>query len=238
MKRSYSCGGGLVCGFVGKSVSDLVDQRLETKDILQKLAFVALVVRHPTSLVQLERSKEVSIKPQVLTTLHEFASQQGFNTDTKSKKRGTLRPEKEHTISTAAVHSSTVISFSLAKSCKCLIKLGITCASLAFAFGPVAAITASVNFGLKREVLVEPAPPPPVEALLPLPSAGTLGPDSLGTRSRGSLMGIFDGGGGGGGRLGRMERWEVEGGGGMKKSLTAPRMRRRVKDWGVLDGGF
>jgi hypothetical protein len=129
--------------------------------------------------------------------------------------------QNNHTISTAAVHSSTVISFSLAKSCKCLSKLGITCASLLFAFGPVAAMTASVNLGLKREVLVESA------AVAAEPSAaGTLGADSSGTRFRGSLTFIVDDD-----VPGRISRRCFFGGGLKKKSLTAPRMRRKVSDY-------
>ena len=148
--------------------------------------------------------------------------QQELNSQHTSKEKQPPAKEKErHTISTAAVHSSTVISFSLAKSCKCLSKLGITCASLALAFGPVAAITESVNVGLKREVLVESAAPA-------LPPSGTLGPDSSGTRFRGSATIVGDGGSG---MPGRMRRWCLEGGGGRKKSLMAPRMRRRVEDW-------
>jgi hypothetical protein len=211
-ERSYGCGGRLIRGFVGKSISDLIDQRLKTKDILQKLTFVSLVVRHPTGLVQLEDSYEVN-------KTSESSSKIVSNEDligTRGKKKTAL----PHTISTAAVHSSTVISFSLAKSCKCLNKLGITCASLAFAFGPVAAITESVNVGLKREVFVESAP---LVALL-FPLAGTLGPDSSGTRFRGSSTFMV-------GMLGRMKRRCLEWGGEKKKSLMAPRMRRRVEDW-------
>lgn len=77
---------------------------------------------------------------------------------------------------TAAIHSSTVISFSLAKSCKCLNKLGMTCASLGFALGPVAEITASVNLGLNLEAFVVEE----VEASPPL--AAMLGPEESGTR--------------------------------------------------------
>jgi hypothetical protein len=134
--------------------------------------------------------------------------------------------QNNHTISTAAVHSSTVISFSLAKSCKCLSKLGITCASLLFAFGPVAAMTASVNLGLKREVLVESA------AVAAEPSAaGTLGADSSGTRFRGSLTFIVDDVERDDDVPGRISRRCLFGGGLKKKSLTAPRMRRKVSDY-------
>ena len=63
LERSYGCSSRLIRGFVGKSISDLVDQRLETKDILQKLAFVSLVVRHPAGLVQLEESEEINRDP-------------------------------------------------------------------------------------------------------------------------------------------------------------------------------
>jgi hypothetical protein len=60
LEGSYGRGGGLISGFVGKSISNLVNQRLKTKNVLQKLAFVSLVVRHTASLVQLQRSTEVS----------------------------------------------------------------------------------------------------------------------------------------------------------------------------------
>ena len=56
-----------------------------------------------------------------------------------------------------------------------------------------------MNVGLKREVLVESAPPV-------LPPAGTLGPDSSGTKFRGSSV-FMVGGDGGDGMLGRMGRW-------------------------------
>lgn len=54
---------------------------------------------------------------------------------------------------TAAIHSSTVISFSRQKSCRCLSRLGVTCFNLGCAFGPVALMTLSVNLGSKRETL-------------------------------------------------------------------------------------
>lgn len=43
----------MIRSLIGKSISDLVNQRFKTKDILQKLAFVSLVVRHSTGLVEL-----------------------------------------------------------------------------------------------------------------------------------------------------------------------------------------
>jgi hypothetical protein len=54
-RGSYGCGGGLIGGFVGKGVCDLIDERLEAKDVLQKLAFVAFAVGHSASFVQLEQ---------------------------------------------------------------------------------------------------------------------------------------------------------------------------------------
>lgn len=68
---------------------------------------------------------------------------------------------------TPAIYSSTVISFSLQKSCKCLVKLGITCASRGFALGPVASMTLSVKAGSNRDTLVVLALAPAVPFALP-----------------------------------------------------------------------
>lgn len=110
----------------------------------------------------------------------------------------------------------------------------MTCASLGFALGPVAAITASVNLGLNLEAFV-------VEEEAPPPLAATLGPEESGTRLSVS-SGCRDIVAGGEGLLtslelllsllpGRKRRWFWCGGGEMKKSLMEYRTRRRVSDW-------
>lgn len=67
-----------------------------------------------------------------------------FMIDVESKKRTNSKP---------AIHSSTVSSFSRAKSCKCWIKLAVSCLTLGVAFGPVALITDCVKSGLNLCVL-------------------------------------------------------------------------------------
>ena len=68
------------------------------------------------------------------------------------------------TISTPAIHSSNVISFSRAKSCTCCTKLAITFRMRGDVFGPVALMTVWVKSGSKRWVLgvvLEGIPEPP-----------------------------------------------------------------------------
>lgn len=55
---------------------------------------------------------------------------------------------ERHTSSTPIIHSSTVSSFSRAKSCRCWIKLEVSCLTRGVAFGPVAAMTCCVKLGL------------------------------------------------------------------------------------------
>jgi len=99
----------LIRRFVSKRISDFVNETLKTEDVLQELAFVAFVVGHSSRLVQLTALASVK----VISIEHQTGN------PTLDTYVGS------HTISTAAVHSSMVISFSLAKSCKCLIKPGM-----------------------------------------------------------------------------------------------------------------
>ena len=69
---------------------------------------------------------------------------QGFGEKDKKPENKTTKPR---TISTPAVHSSTVSPTSRAKSCRCRTKLGMIRARRGWAFGPVAAMTASVKCG-------------------------------------------------------------------------------------------
>ena len=69
---------------------------------------------------------------------------QGFGEKDKKPENKTTKPR---TISTPAVHSSTVSPTSRAKSCRWRTRLGITRASRGCAPAPVAAITRSVKCG-------------------------------------------------------------------------------------------
>ena len=83
-------------------------------------------------------------------------------------------------MSIPAIYSSIVISFSLQKSCKCLVKLAITFRILSLAFGPVALMTFSVKLGSKRDWLAV----VPLTPLVPLGCSSSF--DVTGTRVRGS----------------------------------------------------
>jgi hypothetical protein len=51
---SYGSGSRLISSFVGERVSDFVHETFESENVLQELAFVAFVVGHPASCVQLK----------------------------------------------------------------------------------------------------------------------------------------------------------------------------------------
>lgn len=113
-------------GFVGRVgrelVGYLIDERFEAKDVAEKLTFVALLIGHLAGCIYLYA---VSRSNYAATFLWARC-----------------------TSSTPSIHSSTLSSFSRAKSWRCCIKLVVSCLTRGVAFGPVALMTACVKFGL------------------------------------------------------------------------------------------
>jgi hypothetical protein len=115
-----SCG-GFVFGGGGELVGDFVDEGFKAEDVAEELAFVSAVVGHAAGFVEL------------------CAVSQAF---------GCIGGLDACTSSRPLIHSSTVSSFSRAKSWRCWIRLVVSFRTLGVAFGPVALITACVKWGL------------------------------------------------------------------------------------------
>jgi hypothetical protein len=123
VKRSEDSGGcGLVDSIRREFVGYFVNEGFEAENIAEELAFVAFVVRHFSGGVHLDMVRMWCV--------------------------ANCRSLFTHTNSTPCIHSSTVSSFSLAKSWRCWTKPAVSCLTRGVAFGPVALMTACVKFGL------------------------------------------------------------------------------------------